>query len=110
VSFDAYANGGVPPYAFLWTTGDGTSNSNATFTHTYATLGSYTATLTVRDAGGHSERFTWTIVVTAPATVTTSPGAPLLFYAALGVGLVVLAILGFVILRLRSERPRPPTP
>ena len=37
---------------YSWTFGDGTTGTGPTPTHTYRTAGTYTATLTVRDAGG----------------------------------------------------------
>ena len=50
VTFSGSASGGVPPYAFNWTFGDGHSSTEASPTHTYTAPGSYTARLRVTDS------------------------------------------------------------
>jgi PKD repeat protein len=90
VSFDSAgssdADGGIVSYA--WDFGDPTSGTNtasgATAAHTYATPGTYTATLTVTDGGGATDSATVQIVVSAnqPPTAignlsTNSGAAPL---------------------------------
>jgi PKD repeat protein len=80
VTFTAIANGGLVPYAFAWTYGDGATGSSANGAHSYA-AGTFHPTLTVHDAAGG----TWsgsagTITVTSPAVIppatTPSPPAP----------------------------------
>jgi PKD repeat protein len=108
--FDAGAstdNVGVTSY--LWDFGDGTTSSLAAVSHTYATPGNYTVTLTVKDAAGNKN--------TAPMQVTVrtvSPTAGALLgmvqtlqaaLALMGVALVVVGILAFLGWRQR----RPPT-
>jgi len=54
VSFVGQAQGGVPPYSYSWSFGDGTSNSSVQDpSHTYASSGAYTAVLTVVDSKGN---------------------------------------------------------
>jgi PKD repeat protein len=47
-----FAHGGTPPYTFVWSFGDGASGSGPVVNHTYASPGSYEASLTVTDAFG----------------------------------------------------------
>ena len=67
-SFTASASGGVTPYQFAWSFGDGTTGGNfSTIDHTYTSAGSYTAKLNITD-------FLMTrITVTHPITVQGSP-------------------------------------
>jgi PKD repeat protein len=51
------------PLAYLWSFGDGQTDTAATPLHVYGTAGSYTVTLTVTDAGG---------LASQPATTTAS--------------------------------------
>lgn len=44
--------GGVEPLTYAWDFGDGNTSSDAQPSHTYATAGNYTATLTVTDSTG----------------------------------------------------------
>jgi PKD repeat protein len=54
VSFVGQVQGGVPPYIYSWSFGDGTSNSSIQDpSHTYAAAGEYTAVLTVVDSQGN---------------------------------------------------------
>ena len=58
--------------SWAWSFGDGSSGTGSVTTHTYATPGTYTASLTVIDNGGASSTTTVPIVVTAllPAAPT----------------------------------------
>ncbi|MGA8664086.1 MAG: PKD domain-containing protein [Thermoplasmata archaeon] len=54
VNFLGQAQGGVPPYSFSWSFGDGTANSSFQDpVHTYASSGAYDAVLTVVDGKGN---------------------------------------------------------
>ncbi len=50
VTFTASATGGTPPYTYSISFGDGGTASGNSATHTYSTLGSYVANLTVTDS------------------------------------------------------------
>jgi PKD repeat protein len=52
VDFAAGVQGGVAPYAYLWSFGDGQASTEPSPYFTYAAAGSYTATLVVTDAAG----------------------------------------------------------
>jgi hypothetical protein len=53
VSFDASANGGLPPYAYVWRFGDGATGAGATQSHTYVPPGQYVASVQVTDMAGN---------------------------------------------------------
>lgn len=68
VSFVSKVSGGTSPYTYDWNFGDGSPlDSASNVSHTYATIGTFTATLTVTDMSGAS---------TPPysVTVTVKPG------------------------------------
>lgn len=68
VGFDASGstdNRGVTAYD--WAFGDGATGSGSTPTHTYSTPGSYTATVTVRDAAGNAANTSLSVVIEAVA-------------------------------------------
>ena len=52
VDFASAVTGGVAPYAYAWTFGDGGTDSGAAVHYTYAQPGEYTWTLTVTDFRG----------------------------------------------------------
>lgn len=56
VLFSAAAAGGMPPYRFGWSFGDGTGGERARDTHAYRRGGSYLVVLTVTDARGTEAR------------------------------------------------------
>jgi PKD repeat protein len=60
VGFVASASGGVPPYIFQWSFGDGTTGSGSSISHTYVNPGSYAAMVTVTDSMNH-----WTVTPAA---------------------------------------------
>ncbi|MDE1821296.1 MAG: PKD domain-containing protein [Euryarchaeota archaeon] len=54
VGFNGTANGGVPPYLWSWTFGDGSASTSENPLHAYSNGGTYSVTLTVRDHAGGS--------------------------------------------------------
>ena len=68
VRFEATATDpdGGGPIALTWSFGDGGTAEGPSATHTYASPGTYTATLTATDAQGASSRASVTIQVTQP--------------------------------------------
>ena len=85
VSFDAGASSdNVGVVSYDWNFGDRTTGTGKTTTHTYTKAGTYTVTLTVKDAAGNSATDTTTVVVPAAEIVE---GFPLWM-----IGVVILAI------------------
>ncbi|MBO0879067.1 MAG: PKD domain-containing protein [Mycobacterium sp.] len=61
--------------SYAWDFGDGATGNGATTSHTYATAGTYTATLTVTDNHGGTDRQAKSIKATAPGLVTYAADA-----------------------------------
>jgi PKD repeat protein len=70
VVFTAGASGGTSPYAYAWTFGDGGSSTLQNPSHTYTSAGTYTASLTVRDAMTVSASGGLTVGVNPPLAAT----------------------------------------
>jgi len=81
VSFTGAAVGGVAPYTYSWSFGDGGSATGQVATHPYTTTGAYTTILTVTDSASGSTKSSQTIsVVNIPAltaSFTFIPTQPL---------------------------------
>jgi len=73
VTFTASATGGTTPYSFGWTFGDGSSGNGSNVTHAYASAGTFTVVLTVRDSGSPQQ----TTSSQQSVTVTNPPPPPL---------------------------------
>jgi PKD repeat protein len=69
VIFTGDATGGVPPYTYAWTFGDGGTDTLPNPSHSYLTVGTHTATLTVTDSLGHTGVGTVDVTVTPELTV-----------------------------------------
>jgi PKD repeat protein len=71
VIFTGDASGGVPPYTYAWDFGDGTSGSNLQeASHSYLSVGNYSAVLTVTDSVGNTGAEAVSVSVTNPLSVT----------------------------------------
>src|SRR5437660_330700 len=85
-TFTATATGGTSPYTFAWNFGDGTTGTGSPVSHTYATSGPFTVTLTTTDSNAktitatHTVGGVLTVTVTGPATGTV--GTAVTFNAA----------------------------
>src|SRR5438094_132390 len=72
VTFTVSASGGTTPYGFYWSFGDGSTGSDSSVTHTYASTGSFTVVLTVRDSGSPQQ----TTTSQQSITISSAPPAP----------------------------------
>ena len=105
VAFTSSVTGGTPPYTYHWEFGDAGQSFNANPTHTYASPGTYTVTVTVTDAHGNSVTRSFSLVVTGHSTSPT--GGSWIYPVALGgasVAAVAFAVL-YLLERRRSQRP-----
>lgn len=114
VAFTAFPSGGEPPYSFEWNFGDGNTSSLQSPSHTYASGGSYTATLTVTDGAGSSMTRSAAVTATNPSPpetgVPSAGGNPDSGIWAYLVGIAVLgAALAAIGLRTQRRRKLPPT-
>jgi PKD repeat protein len=69
--FTATLTGGIPPFSYSWTFGDGSSQSDNPVTHSFSSPNTYLVTLTGSDSGGQS--FTISHDVTELQDLPTSP-------------------------------------
>ena len=76
VIFGATASGGVPPYTYAWSFGDGTPGDTIPNpSHSYLAVGNYTATVTVTDAQANTGVGT-VVVKVVPELQVSVAGAP----------------------------------
>ncbi|TMI62271.1 PKD domain-containing protein [Candidatus Bathyarchaeota archaeon] len=78
ITFTGSASGGTAPYGFSWAFGDGGSSGANPAAHSYSSTGSFTVTLTVRDANGATATSSQTISVASAPSVSFnySPTTP----------------------------------
>src|SRR6266566_127773 len=80
VTFTGSATGGIAPYTYSWSFGDGGTSTSQSPSHTYANSGSYTASLSATDSLGTVATISHTITVSPPGALTASftiiPTAP----------------------------------
>jgi len=76
VNFTVTMLGGVSPVSCSWTFGDGSLGTGCTTTHTYATLGSFTANVTATDSLGITATGIVTIAVNSQLSLTTPSVSP----------------------------------
>ncbi|HEY4020179.1 MAG TPA: PKD domain-containing protein [Pseudonocardiaceae bacterium] len=88
VSFTGTATGGTPPYSYSWNFGDGTTSTVQNPTHTYNTVGTFNASLTVTDSSGKTASSS--VSISADPVAGTAPGAPTALAAAGGNSQVAL--------------------
>ncbi len=67
VNFTGTASGGVPPYTFVWSFGDGATATGASTRHTYVQTGTSTVILTVVDSRGTVAQISSTVQVNPPS-------------------------------------------
>jgi PKD repeat protein len=110
VSFVGQARGGVPPYSYNWSFGDGSANSSLQDpTHVYSTSGDFLASLTVQDGKGARSSESIPVHLGVVTVSLGSPTAPISEYELIaGVAIAMAVSLAWVVdfglrrLRLRE--------
>src|SRR5260370_25272538 len=81
ILFSVSTAGGVPPYVYSWSFGDGATASGSTAAHVYSTIGYYRVDLTTMDSAGNSRTNgqilgigSWNPAVPCSPTPTTVEG------------------------------------
>lgn len=74
-SFSSTASGGISPYAYAWTFGDGTTTVGPTVTNTYLKSGNYTITLVVTDSSATIQTYIASQVINVGASCVPAPYA-----------------------------------
>jgi PKD repeat protein len=109
VGFNATITGGTAPFTVVWSFDDGSYATGLAAQHAFANAGTYAVTLLVEDAVGAEKNVTYTMTVT-----TASPGgifhgdATLALFLGFVAGLVLGALLLYVLTRRRRSNPPPP--
>lgn len=67
VSFSCLPNGGVPPYTYHWTFGDGGTSAQQNPSHIYNSNGNFEVIVTVTDSAFDSKQWIRAIIVNEPA-------------------------------------------
>ncbi len=110
VTFRGNATGGLPPYAYVWTFGDGGSNRSADSSHTYATTGTFEVVLKVTGGRGSTGARFWNVTVNAESGTGSSPiglggaAGAIWWYAAVGIAVAAAALAVLIYVR-RSPPP-----
>lgn len=110
VELSASISGGTGTYRALnWTLGDGSTGSGLQFQYTYSRPGLYRVHLLVTDSSGQETNASTNVTVGTPDAPAGPP--PWGEYVAVGVaGLVVAALLAWILAGSSGARRRPPAP
>jgi PKD domain len=112
--FFGHVAGGVAPYTYNWTFGDGTNASAvASPTHTFSRFGQFLVNVSVRDSAGTwlnaSVSPVWGIPLFCSSPPVLSPLG--VFGLALYLALIFAIVIGaFLLVRARRRRPLPEPP
>jgi PKD repeat protein len=71
VTFNAVVSGGVGPFTYAWSFGDGATSASNPVTHIYANAGTYTWHLTATDSRGTEASATGTVMAYTPPVIAT---------------------------------------
>ena len=93
--FSCTSGGGVPPYAYSWAFGDGTTGTGVSLSHTYGTAGMMNVVCTVTDALGTSAKDSTEVTVVIDPSVTAFTTSPTSFDAGEEVTFTVLTSGGY---------------
>jgi PKD repeat protein len=105
VNFTASPSGGIGPFYYLWTFGDGGTGSGSKVSHRYGGAGTFLASVEVVDSVGHHAVSNLSVSVAAGAGITPVTGSPpgssvdmtaVILGAELAVG--AFAVVGLVLL------------
>jgi PKD repeat protein len=104
LTFSTRVAGGLPPYTYRWTFGDGGEGGGASPQHTYSSAGTYSVTVLVTDAGGQVAGALAAVNVSAgPAGTAPSDPWPALGLAAGGA--VIGGVAVYLALRVHPRDP-----
>ncbi len=111
VTFDSNVTGGLGPYTYDWSFGDGTNATGPAVAHIFARAGAFNVTLNATDAVGQSARYSLLLNVTARPTASGGGwlSGPTGLYLLLGAAAaVVIAVAVYAGSRRRRTPPATP--
>jgi len=101
LQFSSTVSGGSPPYTYRWDFGDGTTSTESSPTHVYASAGTYVITLVVTDSGGYATTTRFSVAVAAAGSASTP-------WTWIGLGVFGGAVAGaLVVLAAQRFRKKP---
>jgi hypothetical protein len=103
-SFTATVLGGVGPYTYTWSFGDGKNGTGSSPAHTYSSTGNYNATLMIADFFGS------TFSISHVVTVAPQGVSPLVIGGGVAAALAVVAGLLLFLRRRKATAKAPPPP
>jgi PKD repeat protein len=105
VAFVGQADGGIPPYMYNWSFGDGSTSSEQNPSHSYASYGRYTVSLTVTDGRGNRSMSTLSVQVgAAPGTSGMGSSWYPEFVVVAAIAAIIAVAWGATSLYKRSQR------
>jgi YVTN family beta-propeller protein len=107
VDLTASGSGGTGALTYAWVFGDGTKGTGDSVSHTYTTMGVFTAMVWVNDSVGGSTVKSVTITVgAASSSGSSASGLSLADEAGIAIAVIVVAVLlGVLLLRGRTRSP-----
>jgi hypothetical protein len=113
INFSAQAIGGITPYVFSWSFGDGTSASGPTSAHSYATPGNFTVTLIASDSSNQTASTSQVVDVHSAqqppggggvcVLCSLGPLLPMLFILTIGIASGLSTVVAVFFARKRSR-------
>jgi PKD repeat protein len=111
VQFTSYVDGGLSPYTYSWTFGDGQVSSSANPTHVYDSDGTFTVTLVVSDSSSMTESDQVTVTVDKPVlggTVGDTGVSATILLLAIVIVVVVVTLVVYLAKVRKSSPPKSP--
>jgi PKD repeat protein len=110
IPFSASVTGGTPPYTVQWNWGDGSYGTGLRTNHSYASPGTYSVGVTLKDAVGTNVTASFQVVIAENSSSSGSvPSAGGGFTAGLFLGLIFGGAVGAIVLffaaRRKTEHP-----
>jgi PKD repeat protein len=102
----ASGSGGVEPYTFAWSFGDGGTGSGSITRHSYARPGNYTVLVEVQDSTGANTSTSLSIEIRGVTCPTSPPPAIGWLAPVVGIGLGGTVVVGVLAVLWRGHHPR----
>ena len=105
VNFQTIVGGGLSPYTYSWTFGDGSTSHTANPSHTYSSAGTYTAQVIVTDSASQTQTRSASITITV--NPPPSPVGEIISNPAVIVLIIVVIIVAVVAVAVKKYRQAP---